>query len=259
MKTLKIPLIILIIFIFWACTIEETKDDYPKELVVNVERVWMLNTPLSDDLSYQLAAGDRCEILSRDKKMILHGMEDYWYKVKFNEKTGWIFGSETNLSTGIIHKVEDFRVFFQRFIEDSYKGLDLNIYLHPEIGIYGANNPGAICVLIRSMAIVNQSPPTEAIPKVFERAPKGHYCEGFEEEGGFYILPGTLEKLPSYPYFDNNGDFKNTPIKLPATKNAIVYKKVKVIIDKQFESDMYFANIDYKWYLIIEDLCDCSA
>lgn len=239
---------------------EDSDDDYPNELIINVERVWMLNTPFSDDLSYQLSAGDTCEILSRGKKMILNGMEDYWYKVKFNEKTGWIFGSETNLKTGVIHEVENFKAFFQRFIEDSYKGRDLNIYLHPEIGIYGANNPGALCVLVRSMAIVNQSTRTEEVPPIFERAPKGNYCEGFdEEEGGFYILPETIQSLPSYPYFDNNGNLKDTPIKLPETQNKIIYKKVKVIINKQFESDMYFANIDYKWYLIIEDLCDCSG
>ncbi len=260
MKQLINIIIICAISALNACSGNGNKIKHPKELVVNVENVWMLENPNTDNLVYRLSTGNTCEILERSEKVIINGMEDYWYRVKFNDKVGWVLGTETNLKTGISANREDFKAFFIRFLEDSYQAEDLNKYLHPEIGIYGANNPGAYCIMSRTLALINQSVPAEEIPMIFERSPKGNYCDGFKgEKSGLYILPDFINELPQFPIFDDNGDIKTTPIILPKSNNPIVYKKVKVIVDEQFESDIYFANIDYKWYLILEDLCDCSA
>jgi len=44
----------------------------------------------------KLNTTDRCDVLSIGNKETVSGKEDYWYKVKYQSKIGWVFGAFTS-------------------------------------------------------------------------------------------------------------------------------------------------------------------
>lgn len=49
-----------------------------------------------DNKVFQLNSGDICSILERGEMEEIGGKLDYWYKISFNGKTGWVFGTFTS-------------------------------------------------------------------------------------------------------------------------------------------------------------------
>ena len=60
-----------------------------------------VNLRVSPDLNAirikQLKTNDTCEIIEQGKKETINDAMDYWYKVRFKHKEGWIFGAFTSL------------------------------------------------------------------------------------------------------------------------------------------------------------------
>jgi len=60
-----------------------------------------VNLRVSPDLNAirikQLKTNDTCEIIEQGKKETINDALDYWYKVRFKHKEGWIFGAFTSL------------------------------------------------------------------------------------------------------------------------------------------------------------------
>lgn len=49
-----------------------------------------------DNVIFQLTEGSICEILRKGNKEEIGSMKDYWYKIQFNNKEGWIYGYHTS-------------------------------------------------------------------------------------------------------------------------------------------------------------------
>ncbi len=60
-----------------------------------------VNLRVSPDLNAirikQLKTNDTCAIIEQGKKETINDATDYWYKVSFKHKEGWIFGAFTSL------------------------------------------------------------------------------------------------------------------------------------------------------------------
>ncbi len=54
---------------------------------------------LQSGVTMQLNTGDVCEILEKGNLENINGIADYWYKINFNSKIGWVYGNFTNLTT----------------------------------------------------------------------------------------------------------------------------------------------------------------
>lgn len=60
-----------------------------------------VNMRVSPDLKAvrikQLTTNDTCKILEKGKQETINEATDFWYKVRFKSKEGWIFGAFTSL------------------------------------------------------------------------------------------------------------------------------------------------------------------
>ncbi len=70
----------------------------PELLVIKGTNV---NVRVSPDLKAlkikQLKTNDTCKILEKGKQETINEDTDYWYKISFKNKEGWIFGAFTSL------------------------------------------------------------------------------------------------------------------------------------------------------------------
>lgn len=151
-----------------------------------------------------------------------------------------------------------FEIFFKTFIESIKGNKSQDNYIHKDIGVYVYTNPGVFCAASKStkMAEIDEVKDI-ATTNIFNRAPKGDFCEGYPgEKDGFYYSETTKDGIPSY--YDAGTDSEKK-VTLPANLNYKKFMKVNIIMDEYFKLDLYFTCIDSSWYLIGQKFCDCSA
>lgn len=74
----------------------KNKIESKEKLTVEVENAWVREYPTDGKVIAKLNIGTECIVLKKDKKETIKGKSDYWYKIKFDDKEGWIFGSQTS-------------------------------------------------------------------------------------------------------------------------------------------------------------------
>jgi hypothetical protein len=81
-----------------ADSIAWAQKSFPKSLIIKGTNV---NMRVSPDLKAvrikQLTTNDSCEVLEKGKLMTIDDQKDYWYRVKFKNKEGWVFGAFTSI------------------------------------------------------------------------------------------------------------------------------------------------------------------
>jgi hypothetical protein len=77
---------------------EEVEEKLFDELLIKGKDIWVRDIPSTGKVLMKLNEGDKCKILKKGKLAVIKGLPDYWYQVEFDQKTGWIFGSQTNLA-----------------------------------------------------------------------------------------------------------------------------------------------------------------
>lgn len=103
----KLLLILIIISFSIGCentqkkeggeNISTNKIENETKLIVEVENAWIREYPTDGEVIAKLRTGTECVVLKKDKKETIKGKSDFWYKVNFNGKEGWIFGAQTSL------------------------------------------------------------------------------------------------------------------------------------------------------------------
>lgn len=80
-----------------ADSLLKVEQSFPKIIVIKGTNV---NMRVSPDLKAvrikQLKTGDSCEVIEKGKKQSIEDNTDYWYKVRFKNKEGWVFGAFTS-------------------------------------------------------------------------------------------------------------------------------------------------------------------
>jgi hypothetical protein len=131
----KIILKILIIFTFIQCNAQVSNSVKPENnnLIIKGDKIWIREYPSTGDVIFELNNGDICKVLKKDKKEVINQISDFWYKIEYKGKIGWVFGSQTSIKQGSIElsiKVDKERVFIKPFddINIKYeKGLNIKI------------------------------------------------------------------------------------------------------------------------------------
>jgi len=83
-----------------ADSLKKIEDAKPKFLVIKGSNVNMRVDPGTEAKRIkQLKTNDTCEILEKSKLDTIGEIIDYWYKVRFKTKEGWVFGQFTSLKT----------------------------------------------------------------------------------------------------------------------------------------------------------------
>lgn len=92
------------------------------KLTIEGTNIWIREYPTTGDIIMKLNEGDVCDVLKKDKKEKLGGITDYWYKIKFNNQIGWVFGSQTSIKQNkkLIKPLKKFDIKYE-------DGLDIKI------------------------------------------------------------------------------------------------------------------------------------
>lgn len=81
-----------------ADSIKKVEAYFPKSLAIQGSNVNMRIAPKLDAVRIkQLKTGDSCEVLEKGEKQTIDDKTDYWYKINFKGKEGWIFGAYTSI------------------------------------------------------------------------------------------------------------------------------------------------------------------
>jgi hypothetical protein len=81
-----------------ADSLKKIADAKPKFLVIKGTNVNLRVDPgVKAKKIKQLKTNDTCEILEKSKLDTVGETVDYWYKIKFKTKEGWVYGEFTSL------------------------------------------------------------------------------------------------------------------------------------------------------------------
>ena len=231
-------------------------------LIIEGDNIWVREEPVTGEVIMKLNAGDVCKILEKGEKVQVKNMLDYWYKIKFNDTTGWVFGSQTNLKTGETIDIVEFSFYLEKFIAAfNDENNDLKSFIHKDIKYSFLFNPGIYCSGGPHNNIERILPNPVPVKNSFNKKPKGDFCEGYPGiKDGFYYQKISANNLPSYlEDFDEEGNVITGKIDVPKKYRNNEIKKVIVITDEYHNTYFYFINIGSTWYLFCQDFCDCSA
>ena len=232
------------------------------ELIIKGNDIWVRNKPIIGEVVIKLNQGERCKIIEKGPKDQVKNSYDYWYKIEYKGKSGWVFGSQTDKNTNETIVVNDFNAFLKEFAKDYSKKAKIpEKYIQNTTGKTFLFNPGAYCVAYteETNAYNNRN---SLVPNVFEGTPKGDFCEGYPNaKDGFYYESSSYEMLPKFAVFSDKSDEDviTGTIELPENLTNNDFKMVQIVVDGYHFAYLYFINIDERWYLICENYCDCSA
>ena len=68
--------------------------------------IWVRNSPTNGDVIMTLNNNDACKIIGSCCEETIRGKKSQWYKIEYNGKTGWVFGSQLKLKTNTNDYIE---------------------------------------------------------------------------------------------------------------------------------------------------------
>jgi hypothetical protein len=122
-----------ILLFFWSCNTKTNVSDNKKNNSDSLNNTNVLKDNITivgakvnirespgtkANVLFQLNSGDSCNLLEKGKFESIKGKGDFWYKIKYNEKTGWVFGAFTSLAKpayALIYTIGDVIYLFGKF------------------------------------------------------------------------------------------------------------------------------------------------
>lgn len=274
MKNASILLFGLIIC-FVSCNTNETKKEtsdlkseknisQQKEyLIIEGENIWVRSEPSTGEVVMKLNSGDTCDLIQKAHFEEIRDMYDYWYEIRFEGKTGWVYGSQTNLKTGMsraevrqagllddIHPLEE---FFELYMN---RDPEIKKYVYEGHGIAKLTNPGVMCGATIIDKVEFGSLSTSRLTKGI---PSGDKCEIFPDADGVYYKIIDAKQLPYDTHMINESDFVSKPIEIPVQDPNAEFILVENIVEEMWVSTFYFVNYSGDYYLLCQSHCDCNA
>ncbi len=247
-----------------------------KYLIIEGENIWIRSKPSNGKVIMKLNTGDKCKILEKGKQETIMGVTDFWYKIEFNGKTGWVFGSQTSMKADSKTQFDNNKILTDRVNEfiRAIKEENWNrasSFIHPDYGFFYTYRPGAYDAYSYYHSIYQlKDSPGLILRKIeslkpgtfkFEKLPKFN-CYGFDKEGNFisgefkYSQPSEIVKIQEELLSTKNTKKQNERIRSLESK-----VKRYVLFTKNAIVGFAVGKIDGNWYLLVLDNCtyDCSA
>jgi len=112
----QVSYILLLIFIsIWQLSCNNSNEEnkeYSEEkagehvmlptLTIEGKDIWVRSEPTKGEVVMKLNSGDVCEVLEKGKFEKIREMQDYWYKIQFNGKKGWVYGAQTSVKKEVL-------------------------------------------------------------------------------------------------------------------------------------------------------------
>lgn len=278
----KILFLLVIITTFLGCkskTNKESKTNETSEINVEIKDeyltiigkdIWVRSKPSTGDVVMKLNDGDKCKIIEKGEQQTIKDDTDYWYKIEFEGKEGWVFGSQTSVKSDsenvesddeekqIAKLLDELALIFknQQFTK-------LKSYYYFGDKVFYISNPGAYVVINLTEDVQNLEfyslTSVAAYDLLFEKLPD------FDMDSYSWTKTGCFaEKISGKKYFtsmvDNMKEFGFEPtadeIKFASQLDNTVYYKILVSSDM---ISFYVAEKDGKWLIAAIDIQDFSA
>lgn len=197
---------------------------YIDTLQIEGDNIWVRSQPSNGEVVFSLDDKSMCFVLEKGKEETIRGNKDFWYKIEFEDHTGWVFGSQTSIKQ---IKSEDFKSFLSAFI-DSVSSIDRG-----DVDLSGFVSP------IQGLEYV-----------------KHGYIEGEESQ----IIPYTRESEIDLLFRDlmhagisfyNIQSYQDSSIWQNATSGKAQLKLPMLMegVTPLFMSALDFRQVEGKWYL----------
>ncbi len=246
---------------------DEKKHQY---LTIEGNDIWVREISKTGKVIMKLNTGNKCIILEKGEEQNINGFIDNWYKIEFNEKQGWVFGSQTSVKSRKNETEEDknkkLQDTYTKIIEiiQSGKTEKLNSFFYDKKMIIIITNPGVYTVghfhkNLKALHYLHNN--IKNCKLKFEIWPK------FQMENETWSKSGCFaENIKS----DNGGFykiFKSTEKEALGKFSKKEFQKVKLfgqissirIIDTKIITRFYFTYKNGKWLLLAVDNSDFSA
>lgn len=184
-----------------------------------------------------------------------------WKVGKFSEagEGEAIYFKEQLVAFEILQSSYSLEKMFVAFSKDYSKGTRAAIeqYINPDVALIATFNPGLYCVTGRSKELPRPAYLNQDFV-ISNKIPAGNFCEGYKgvKDGLYYEFIDETQ-LPTFD--DMSGEGGKVSLYIEPEVVYLYFAKVTVITDGQFNRYLYFFNGNDKWYLWVEDFCDCSA
>lgn len=73
------------------------KEQLPENLEIIGKNIWIRSEPTTGAVIMKLNTGNKCKLIEKGKQETIKDNTDFWYKISFNDKIGWVFGTQTNI------------------------------------------------------------------------------------------------------------------------------------------------------------------
>ncbi|WP_219009346.1 SH3 domain-containing protein [Aquimarina litoralis] len=119
-----------ILFLIIICFGDLYGQDY---LFIEGKDIWIRETPINGEVIMKLNTGDKCIILKKGSPQTIKGCYDYWYKINYNDETGWVFGSQTSIKTDESMHNLNFTAQLKEFLNLlKTNSKQIQKYIHPQ-------------------------------------------------------------------------------------------------------------------------------
>jgi len=113
-----ISLFFILLFIFSCNNSNEEDKEYSEEkagehvmlptLIIEGTDILVRSKPsTTGKVIMKLDDGDICEIMEKGEFEQIREMQDYWYKIRFNGKDGWVYGSQTSVKKAELSEYQE--------------------------------------------------------------------------------------------------------------------------------------------------------
>ncbi len=244
---------------------QDTADDADNSTYLTVEGkdIWVRNAPATGDVVMKLNNGDKCKVLQKGNEQTINGVKDFWYKIDFNNNTGWIFGSQTSLKakqkkqakpkSNALNEVNNFLSELQANPEQNSN------YFFDNQGFLFINTNGVFLTInftnnLKSIENIISAPSKHKLQ--MERWPEYDEVNYIWEKEGYFaqkingsdVFSSTIEKIK-----DSEMQVDNTVIqKSKSLSNKITMR----VLNTQTNVRYYLGQKQQKWKLIGIDISD---
>ena len=249
-----------------------SQKKYIDTLIIEGVNIWVRSEPKTGEVIMKLNSGDKCYVLAKGEKQSIRNNTDYWYKIDYQSKEGWVFGSQTSLKQHenlYNQKYLPFKEYIKAFILEYFTGKDFDemivryqeeplAFIHPEIGFARFYNPGVMCGPYDYKANFSGKVQVENNFSVYpNEIPDNGFCEESSSPDGVYYT--YVNNFPFYYDITDEGFEKEIEWPYPDNYKESRIVVVKILKNAWISKTMYFIEADGFWWLAIINDCDCSA
>lgn len=74
----------------------ESASEVRSVLIIHGSDVWVRDAPITGEVIMKLQGGDSCNVVGHGVRDTIRDIPGWWYKIEFQGKPGWVFGSQTS-------------------------------------------------------------------------------------------------------------------------------------------------------------------